>query len=187
MSAKLAAVRDFIHRLADYGVIAVCVGGAARDTFLGREPKDFDLVILSQHKYDPLLEWIKACSEYGVRELGSDAESYQADERELAHVYETGVTYDTSTEKPLVAQVQILVYSDDVTGCWKGNPEDAVEEHDCDLNKAWFEQRNGKLVPRVHYSFPSPYTGNVNTFRSGTSADRISYIKAKFPEFNHTV
>lgn len=184
MTDKLAAVRDLIARLKDEGIEVVCSGGAARDTYLGREPKDYDFVILNYRDDIAYTAAISEATGISTIVMGENTEGYvpNQDERGLESVFESSLHF--GAEKPL--QVQFLLYNKTTTKGFDGDPYNAVDQHDCDLNKAWFEDVGGRLVARVHPEFPSPFTGNTNTFTPGIDEPRKSYIRAKFPEFKHT-
>lgn len=188
MTAKLEALHGFIKRMReDHGLDLVCVGGAARDTYLGRTPKDYDLVLLTPSvSAVTLAPCIRDCA-YGAEltELGADGEEYTDDdnERGLENVFEFKLAVDL-VDDPIT--VQVLRFNAMKLSQWGGDPYCLVEEHDCDLNKAWFEEMGDRLIPRVHGEFPSPRTGNANQFSSGYSNTvRRDYIRAKFPEFHH--
>lgn len=195
MRTKLHELNDLILRLHyNHGIEVACVGGAARDTYLGKEPKDYDLVVLSQTgNLDALRDALKEeTSAASVAELGeADIENYvnEGDDRGLRNVYELRMPIGD----PLLFNIyedymtiQVLVFSEEVTKRYAGDPLNVVEDHDCDLNKAWLEPVNGRLVARVHPEFPSPFSGNVNHFQPGYSDhERKRYIASKFREFTH--
>lgn len=197
MTTKLEALQNLIIRLhVDYGIVVVCVGGAARDTYLGREPKDYDLVVLTPTgNTDDLREQLlQASGAFSIAELGKhDIEDYvkEDSDRGLRHVFEfnldveSGVRVEFPLKQPNIT-VQVLVFSEEVTKRYAHDPYNVVEDHDCDLNKAWFEEVNGKLRARVHPEFPSPFTGNVNNFQPGYNNHvRKTYMQDKFPEYQH--
>lgn len=183
MSNDLDTVRNLLLALKDEGYEFVCVGGAARDTFLGRTPKDYDCAAL---KHVPNVDDLKnvlfglgitSIVELGGEELAEYENGEAEKDRGLEHVLEFSIFSVT---------VQLLMFSESTTKEYGGDPYMLVEDHDCDLNKAWFEEVNGALRVRVHGEFPSPHTGNVNNFRPGYSDHvRKAYISQKFPEFNH--
>lgn len=191
---RLAALHDLITRLdIDHGVRVVCVGGAARDTFLGREPKDYDLVVLSPtaNEDDLRSALLEASGAFSIAELGQhDIENYvnKDDDRGLRNVFELDMPIKAAlgSYKPDCITVQVLVFSEAVTQSYANDPYNVVEDHDCDLNKAWLENVGGVLRARVHPEFPSIFTGNTNSFKPGYSDhERKAYMKSKFPEFNH--
>lgn len=188
MTAELQAVQALIQRLKDEGVTVVCCGGAARDYYLGRPPKDYDFVILAYPEVDGFVEnfdiraALTTATNHKVRELGNDAEYVADDDRGLEHVFESTLEVDFGLRD---VTVQFLQFTKTKQAYFAGDPQNVVDEFDCDLNKAWFEQQGERLVPRVHTEFPSPFTGNLNQFTPGLDDDRKRYIVGKFPEFKH--
>lgn len=168
-----------LTRLRDEGIEAVCCGGAARDAYLGREPKDYDFVILNTDEIqrDDVLRAIENATGMTARELGND-EEYVGDERELEHVYESGILKACGK----VLKVQFLQYTLSKTKSFLGDPYNVVEDFDCTLNYAWFEEYNGRLLIRVHPEFPS-LQYKVRPVHKDGDDERRYYIKHKFPEF----
>jgi len=156
----------------------VCCGGAARDTYLGRKPKDYDFVIIDRHDGIDYMAAISEATGFVCRELGDD-EEYVADDRGLDHVYES---YLHTGELGGQLTVQFLLYSRSKTKSFKGDPYNVVEDFDCSLNYAWFEEYQGKLLVRVHPEFPSLQFDMPVRHRDGDE-NRRNYIRAKFPEF----
>lgn len=187
MSEKLEHLQELIGRLGTVGVHVVCVGGAARDLYLGREPKDYDLAV---YRIDPHYGFggMSGHAREAVFHIAGNvvtldpatAEGYcdEAGDRGLVGVYEC--EYKGMT-------IQVLEFTDDRMELWKGDPYFIVEEHDCTLNFAWLEPSpvSGELVPRVHGEFPSPFNGSINEFRNERNLERRMYIQGKFPEFTH--
>jgi hypothetical protein len=169
-----------LTRLHDEGIKAVCCGGAARDTYLGREPKDYDFVILNTDEIqrDDVLRAIENATGMTARELGND-EEYVGDGRELEHVYESGIQKDYGKLIP----VQFLQYTVGKTRRFQGDPYCVVEDFDNTLNYAWFEEYQGRLLVRVHPEFPSVQYGVKAEQRDKSDPDREQYMKSKFPEF----
>lgn len=174
MSAKLDIVYNLIQRLRDHGINVVCCGGAARDTYLGREPKDYDFVIMNNAEgFDYLTELADVLGG-SVQELGDLDYVENAEDRGLQRVFE-GLADGFMT-------VQFLLYTPKKTKSFAGDPYNIVEDFDCTLNYAWFEEYNGKLLVRVHPEFPSIQYGIQPVHRDSTDERRV-YIKSKFPEF----
>lgn len=194
MNAKLETLKGLIDRLKhDHGIRVVCVGGAPRDTYLGHDPKDYDLVVLNVGIAPTYLQACLRDAAGGepVTELGATEHEYLDgdNDRGLLHVFEFEVKIDypsTSDMFDTTIKCQALVFSDAKLATYNDDPYMIVEDHDCDLNKAWFEEVNGRLVARVHGDFPSPFTGNTNRFRPMYSeTTRRDYMRSKFPEFHH--
>lgn len=190
MTQALEAVDNLITRLIlDHGIYVACVGGAARDLFLGREPKDYDFVFLNTNDYVPAdLEVILAevCQSPVIDLAGNGGGSEgtsdscgDAEERGLVDVWETN-RFDG-----LDIKFQYLLYTPEKIEHFALDPAKAVVEHDCSLNHAWLAKNNGRIVPRVTDEFPNPATGNKNFFRPDTNVERRAYIRNKFPTFNH--
>lgn len=182
-TTALDNIRHLIARFADYGVKVAVVGGSARDTFLGRPPKDFDFVFLTYPATDiPLISIIQTITGTPVADLGGNGNGSNgtsdscgdAEARGLESVWES--YYEG-------LQCQFLLYTKERTAAFDGDPWFAVMEHDCDLNKAWFEVHGDRLVARVSDDFPQP--NGINSFRRDTDPQRVAYMKAKFPDFTH--
>lgn len=177
MTHELSVVFEFIKRGADEGVKLACVGGAARDTFLGKKPKDYDLVIQDYPHGSALvslLEKIGGCTFNTMGNGVGEEYVYDADDRGLLAVYES-----SGFGVPL----QILLFDNETMKRYE-DPYEIVIEHDCSLNQAWFEEHNGELRARVTDEFPSP--GGTNYINHGKAdRHRAGYIKDKFPEFKH--
>jgi hypothetical protein len=177
MTHELEIIWHLIHRLRDVGLTVVCCGGAARDTFLGRKPKDYDFVILKNTSIASVQGTISQCTGnpcYSMREFDDDEGYENAQERGLIEVFES---------KCADLTVQFLLYEDTVVN--PPDPYQIVETFDCDLNRAWFEDIGDRLVARVHGDFPSPFTGNINRFSPGVADDRKALMRQKFPDYIH--
>lgn len=190
MSNDLNTLRNFIARLADYGVDVVCVGGAARDTYLGVQPKDYDLAVLTVHQHaGEVIDAMQLASGRQPRLLGhEEIAGYIAGEeghrsRGLLHVIDVRLPCDDQFRD---LNIQVLMFDKETTLRYDGDPYNVVVDHDCSLNHAWLEDVQGTLRARVGEEFPSPFTGNFNNFRPWWSnPTRRAYIESKFPEFNH--
>lgn len=186
MTDALDRVFHFTKRLNDAGLNVVVVGGAARDYFLGNTPKDYDIVILEPYwSQAEVLDILRTAANFEPvpmeRETISGYEC-EHESRGLQGVYELKLSMERTPD----LDIQVLHFTDQTLIRWDADPQTVVAEHDCSLNHAWFEDVQGRLVPRVGIEFPSPFTGNFNNFRTGWSnATRRAYIEAKFPEFNH--
>lgn len=183
MTYDLASMHELIQTLlTDSHIQAAIVGGAARDTYLGRKPKDFDIVILTPGIDPALLRGV--ISDYaqdGVLNVLAPErlEDYANDNGDRGLLQVVEFLYDDVV-------VQLIQFTDAKTKQYNGNPQNVVAEHDCDLNRAWFEDVGGRLIVRVSDDFPSPFTGNVNSFTPDWSnAERKAYMQSKFPEFIH--
>lgn len=193
MTQALEAVNNLISRLyLDHGIFVACVGGAARDVFLGREPKDYDFVILKHPEYQALYDdmehalaeaigmYPRDLSGNGNGSEGTSDSNGDALERGLEKVWET----DSFDGMPI--KFQFLLYTAQKIAQFECDPAKAVYEHDCSLNHGWLAKNlAGGIVARVTDEFPNPATGNKNYFRADTNPERRAYIRNKFPEFNH--
>lgn len=186
MTEALTAVRDLIDRLKDEGVTAICCGGAARDAYLGRTPKDYDLVIVDCEgnlDFERLLRnvtgsYVYDLSDRGGASEGSTDSTGDAEERGLVQVWETNKLTG------LDVKVQFLLFDEDSMDRWEGDPYCVVAEHDCTLNQAFFEREGDRLVARVTDNFPRP--GGTNFFIGRhVNYARKAYIRSKFPEYHH--
>lgn len=192
MTRDLTNIRDLIARLSDLGIVAVCVGGAARDTFIGQVPKDYDLAILD-YPEDETAETLQAAFQdatgasvvYDLREQGNGSEGTSdshgdGEARGLHGVYEVR---ECGGE---LLQVQFLVYTRDKMDGFDENPLLVVQQHDCTLNQAWFEEVGGRLMPCVSEAFPTNGNGLPNVFRDvHVNPERKAYIRQKFPLYTH--
>ena len=191
MTNELTIIRDLIARLADAGVYAVCAGGAARDAYMGRKPKDYDIAIIDHKPGDAeALEMIiqdatGAAVVYNLREqgMGSNGTSNSdgdATARGLDNVFEV---HECEGEYIVI---QFLVFTASKMASFQLDIQTVVELHDCTLNQAWFEEVGGRLVPRVTAAFPTAANGLPNVFRDEhVNFDRKAYIAEKFPQFTH--
>jgi len=179
VNRELEAVYNMIQRLRDYGIYVVCCGGAARDYYLGRTPNDYDFVVLNTvHEPETFRRVVELSTNFECRELGDDVE-YVNEDRNLAYVFESALGVDVDHRD---LKVQFLVYTPAKTLTFKGDPHNVVEDFDCSLNYAWFEEHQGRLLVRVHPEFPSIQYGIKPTHRDGCD-ERKLYIQHKFPEF----
>lgn len=192
MTNDLTIVRDLIERLNHAGVYAVCVGGAARDTYMGLKPKDYDLAIIDHKPGDAeALEMIIQdatgaavvynLSEQGMGSNGTGDSCGDAAARGLDNVFEVHECADE------YIVIQFLVFTAAQMATFECDPQRVVEQHDCTLNQAWFEWvAEGRLVPRVTAAFPTVSNGLPNVFLDGhVNFDRKAYIAEKFPQFTH--
>lgn len=189
MTNDLATIRNFIERIKDLGLSLVVVGGAARDTYLGIPPKDFDMVVLNADaELDEVMSALAIASGRQPRLLGhEEIAGYQNEEahrdRGLEYVIDVRLQAEDQFRD---LNIQVLMFDTTTTLRYDGDPYNVVVDHDCSLNHAWLEDVGGKLVARVGEEFPSPFTGNFNNFRPGWSnATRQAYIESKYPEYNH--
>lgn len=180
----LEAVDKFLTRLyADYKIVAACVGGAARDTYLGRTPKDYDFAFLDTGGRDRAGVLDALVDIFGgVVDLEGEGSADSADQRNLLGVWEARCPVTTAGYP-----FQFLLYDEETTASFQRNAAHAVVLHDCSLNHAWLAKVNGRIVARVTDEFPNPATGNRNFFAAHTSSQRKLYIRSKFPEFQHCI
>lgn len=182
MTTDLEAVDLFITRMyTNHGLLLAVVGGAARDTYLGREPKDYDFVFLNTKTLTPMEIHDVLSEELGDVEALGGSGSYGGGSPELEYVWESRGF--ATNFKPF----QFLLYNDVRTASFAEDAAKAVVLHDCSLNHAWLAKVNGRVLARVSDEFPNPATGNRNFFAADVSYDRKAYIRDKFPEFNHVI
>ena len=185
MNTRLCAVNDFLTRMVlDHGILLACVGGAARDTFLGREPKDYDFVFL-----DTAGKSLSDLADIIAEVTGTFPASLREQEGSAANGAARGLVdvLETHYSDGLRIQFQYLLYEDHIMKSFGLDAAKAVVHHDCSLNHAWLAKVGTRLVPRVTDEFPNPATGNTNYFAAHVNYERKAYIRSKFPEFNHVI
>lgn len=169
------AVLDVL-KLAGYdGVIA---GGAVRDTFLGREPKDFDIVLYGANSAESVAATIeKYFVWYSAIEVCS-AEDYILGEEKGANSPSQVTTQLTWVIKLHLDGVEIDILE---FASQPYSPVSVVEGFDCTLNMAWFSDTG---EPELHSMFPNKPGDRVYILPTcDYPIQRTAYLKAKFPEY----
>lgn len=165
------------HRLRLYTCIA---GGSARDVWHGREPKDFDLLVLCGDAVTEDVEDLAAHARRAVLEDIPEATDVNAyftyrDQKAGSIAYcikfnVDGVAFD------LIEHMLCCT-----------TPKKQVENFDCTLNMAWFiEDEDGALQVVTHPRFNETVrTGCVRHLSSidGDIERRWEYLRGKYPEY----
>jgi len=160
----LADAQAVLDVLRDSGYAAVIAGGAARDTHLGRTPKDYDIIVLG----NPLMYDVLASLDYiheAHIELFGDGCSMPGVAVNLEWVAKVTLH---GTVIDVIKQVQ-----------YAATPEQAVEGFDCTLNMAWF---SGDRVV-LHDRFPHKGDAVELLPLCDNPKVRVAYLSNKFPEF----
>lgn len=167
------AVQTVLGLLRDDGYAAYVVGGAARDLHHGREPKDYDILILAEAEIEDVIEVLLERDDIisAMVAFGDGASMAPAEEAPRAHSRLDWVL------KLAVSGVDIdvLKYTDDFE-----TPQEAVENFDLSLNMAWVDL-NGRI--QLHPEYPA--RGELVRLlpRIDFPLVRVPYMAAKYPQY----
>lgn len=159
------SVADQLRRA---GIACVIAGGAARDTYHSREPKDYDIVVLDDYDVEESLRVIDEDVK-GTRNLdffGPGSSMRDCEDVNLDWVIKfevDGVSFD------------LIQFSNH-----PNTPIEAVESFDCTLNMVWINEHGGV---ETHCLFPAPGDKIILTDRCDHPARRVEYLRSKYPDF----
>lgn len=167
------------------GMPALFCGGCARDLFLCREPKDFDIVMMQNQNPEDMLATLE---DMGFEDIGfygdanKDLSGYVLNHERLRDELD----YVIKAEYPGLGRCDILVYR-----CDFEDAADVVSTFDCTLNMVYLDVFNrgedGRgygIVPVDDYPFPGV---RANRFADGVDVTRQRYIAGKFPQYQHDI
>jgi hypothetical protein len=166
MKRELHNALALVASMSRHGIDAVVAGGAARDTHLGLEPKDYDIIVLGSDDYaeavaELLCDQDIQFTTYGVNEYSGGPAASHLNWVIKAHTPLGTIDIIQQRSRP-------------------GSPRAAVECFDVSLNMAWFSP-DGTVV--LHTDFPQP-GGEVKILRTcDFPAARIPYLASKHPGY----
>lgn len=155
----------------------VVVGGAARDLYHGRAPKDYDIMLLGSAEVDDIIQDLDMVRGSLRMEVFGDGSSmlpveslYQgADPERLAWVIK--VRLDG-------LDIDIIKYTEDYE-----TAKEAVENFDLSLNMAWIDPSD--FTVKLHPEYP--IAGGLVTIlpRCDDPSKRVEYIRHKYPHYHY--
>jgi len=169
------AVDAVLHVLRDNGVQAVVAGGAARDLYWGRIPKDYDLIIIGEApSVDDLADDLRDQLAANVTPFGNgssmaDVDSIGGGSDRLDYVIK--VEFNG-------VHIDVLKHVDDYP-----SPLDAVRNFDFSLNFIWLNDK-WEAVPAAE--FPILVDGTVIMGDNPSIDDphgRVQYLRSKYPQY----
>lgn len=171
-----SAIRDITYILDYLDVPSICIGGAARDLYYGKEPKDIDVIVLQSPAFpkadhDPYVIADQLTSKYGVP--CEVFYSYNGLDRALEWVIKCKVRG---------IDVDIIKYVNTPT-----DEQDAMSLMECSLNAICVNPPvNGGLQEFILHSLhPALNDGRVTWLdHRGLDLDkvRLEYLSSKYPE-----
>lgn len=179
-------VSDVTHKvtatLAEAGLSVVCCGGAARDAYHFRSPKDFDFIVL----YDPTeaepIDDVQA-------EMVDWAFTKDTDYGDI----EVMLNYDESNlQLHWVVKAKYKGHRVDIISPKRrcATPQDAVRSLDTTLNAAWFDVSTPlTLVRTLPGSYPD-VQDNIAVrlmYPFSCTAERIQYLRDKYPQYRYDI
>ncbi len=165
----LEAAQQVLAILRGSGWRAVIAGGSARDHYLGRTPKDYDIVMLGDNHGGDIAYELQA-HEFDVSVYGLVSNEYTRDEGDPPSHLDWVIKVENYGTK-----IDIIQQS-----AHPESPTEAVEAFDVSLNMAWFNDA-GHVV--CHPDFPMT-GGVVKVLRlCDVPHKRIPYLAAKFPQY----
>lgn len=178
----LEVAHEVIQSLNLIGTLVIA-GGAARDTILGRVPKDFDLVVIQGsaecERVEELLEHAVNVIRRKLPEA-TDIEQYPTYRDIQGHIaYVVKFSYKGF-------DFDVIEYME-----YMESPEEQCEYFDTTLNMAYFTyetSESDRLVPVAHPRFIQTLrTGKVEVLDSiDNDVDkRLKYLQSKYPEFEY--
>lgn len=161
--------KQVVDLLRDAGFSCVIAGGSARDTALGREPKDYDILVMGDTDCSEGIYELLMVHEFDVVTYGIDEDNYTAAGEDtpphLLWVIKTANVIDLD----IIQQRRLPT-----------TPEQVVEGFDVSLNMAWFDDA-GDVVK--HTEFPEP-GGVITVLRDcDVPPARVAYLSQKFPGY----
>jgi hypothetical protein len=169
MSESLQTALSIADALRRVGIPCVIAGGAARDIYHGREPKDYDIVVLDDLDVSEVLRQIVEDIPGQFRDLEYFGEGTSMRDCEDANLdWVVKFTRD-GTEFDLI-QFRSL----------PSTPQEVVEAFDCTLNMAWLDDEG---AVQTHDLFPLP--GGRVRLRPlcDYPAERVNYLRGKYEDY----
>jgi hypothetical protein len=165
------------------GVRVVCCGGAARDAYHFRTPKDFDFITLYDPKGHEPIDDVQA-------EMVEWALYKDTDFTDIAVM----LSYDEGNlQLHWVVKAKYKGYSIDIISprarC--ATPEDAVRALDVSLNAAWVDVDTPFVA--LCCTLPGVYPSVLDNFPVRLMApfactqDRIDYLRSKYPQYRYDI
>lgn len=172
MTHKLdSRMLDLLTILHVAGYNAVVCGGAARDAYHMREPKDYDICLLDTGEYVWQTKVLALLRGAGIGAVERDCSLLPYDGEE-----DTRLDFVIHGEyKDL--KFDILQYSDP-----KQTIAQQLAAFDCTLNMAWFDPENGEVC--VSSQFPATENAQIFPLDRHIEADRVEYLEGKYPQYD---
>lgn len=175
-------ITELLESLNDEGLHVVLAGGAARDWYHKRIPKDYDLCDLDAGWVGDHDSYEEAAS-YAKRVL----ESYPG-----VVVTKVHHSYRDGSDTRMFFVIKFTYYDLEFdylayTSC-PDTPEKQVSQFDTTLNMVWFDHTNGSLK-WLNPFFKNVYLGApVQPLRTldGDTIKRLTYLQGKYPQYQYS-
>ena len=158
---------------------AVCIGGAPRDLWHGRTPKDFDFVttdVVGPREAAELISTLR--NTVGVSDV-EFFDSYNGDDTGPGH---------HDCEWVLKCKVDGVAFDLIQLKEWAGSVEDALASVESTLNQAWLDIKRGEPTKvRVVPGYPSLSEDFPVRHINLCTQARWDHIKAKYPAYRYEV
>lgn len=175
-------VRAVTATLSEEGIRVVCCGGAARDAYHFRTPKDFDFVVLYEPNYAEPIDDVQAEMVEWAFTKNTDFDSiqvmlnYAESNLQLHWVVKArwkGVGVDIISPKSRCA-----------------TPQEAVGALDTTLNAAWFDVSTPltlvRTLPGVYPDVQDDIAVRL-MYPFSCNAARIEYLRGKYPQYRYDI
>lgn len=170
MLALLEAMR-VVRILDENGIDAMIAGGAVRDMLHGKEPKDFDVVVLGQVSLE---EASLALEPLERQEFGEGASCTTNEAGASRHIDWVIKVFGQYTTLDIIQQ-----------SCHPTTAEEAVEAFDCTLNMVWLCPESFDIMKHIMY----PKLGELIQMlpKCDFPEARSQYLSMKYPQYQWPV
>lgn len=180
-------IRSLTTLLDGKGYKVVCVGGAARDVWHNKKPKDFDFILLNTGLHPDV-------------PMGYHGQLIDEILCNSPEFFNVKLFDEYPEDGRLVGQQVNWIIKGEMSGDFKFDiispvkvcqtVEDAVLTLDCTLNAAWFELNN---IGAECHTLPGMYPDMMDIpsikllWPKSCTAERIAYLQSKYPQYRYDI
>lgn len=174
-TSVLISIQNDIRKLTGFDF--TLVGGCARDTMYGAEPKDYDAVICMGDSYDFAdVHFEMEVISRVLSRAGFKSEVYQA--------YGINVGEEIpqdSFQNMFLGCMKVNLYGNDVDLLFSKyeSIEDHVSHHDCNMNMCWLRE-DGTIEGQIHDTLE--FNGVINPARVLRMTNKFNQLRARLKD-----